>query len=368
MQRHGRHDHGFTVPDPLMTKQLGIPNACNRCHTDKDVDWAVKATDEWYGSKMDRPSRKRTRTVAAARRGGDSAKAGLIGMLGDEKEYPYWRAVAAGLLTRWAGDPEAMVALMEGLKHPQPLVRANAAHALEGVVQRSPSIQMAIRKLLDDPSRNVRMTAAGILRETIDPQSPVGREFEHFVNLNTDQPTGQLQKGLYELARQRPEEAIGHFKKALEWDPRSSAMRQQVAMIYSSIGRTKEAVEQLQEAIRLDPANTEYPYQLGLAYAESGDIPQAVKALERAVKVDPHNARAWYNLGLARNSGRDPQGAVAAMERAEAIDGGDPDIPYARATILLQQRKIPEAAAAAQKALQIRPDYRPAMNLLQSLQ
>ena len=28
MQRHPRHDHGFTIPDPLLTKQFGTPNAC----------------------------------------------------------------------------------------------------------------------------------------------------------------------------------------------------------------------------------------------------------------------------------------------------------------------------------------------------
>ncbi|MEZ0276538.1 MAG: multiheme c-type cytochrome, partial [Roseimicrobium sp.] len=41
MQRDPRHDHGFTIPDPLLTKQFGIPNACNRCHTDKDADWSL---------------------------------------------------------------------------------------------------------------------------------------------------------------------------------------------------------------------------------------------------------------------------------------------------------------------------------------
>ena len=55
MQRHGRHDHGFTIPDPLVTRQTGIPNACNRCHQDKDTDWAINSVDKWYGSKMDRP-------------------------------------------------------------------------------------------------------------------------------------------------------------------------------------------------------------------------------------------------------------------------------------------------------------------------
>jgi predicted CXXCH cytochrome family protein len=35
MARDGRRDHGFTVPDPLLTIEHGIPNACNRCHTDR---------------------------------------------------------------------------------------------------------------------------------------------------------------------------------------------------------------------------------------------------------------------------------------------------------------------------------------------
>ena len=27
MQRHPRRDHGFTIPDPLLTQELGVPNA-----------------------------------------------------------------------------------------------------------------------------------------------------------------------------------------------------------------------------------------------------------------------------------------------------------------------------------------------------
>ena len=45
MARDPRHDHGFTIPDPLLTKELGIPNACNRCHADKTVDWDAVIAD-----------------------------------------------------------------------------------------------------------------------------------------------------------------------------------------------------------------------------------------------------------------------------------------------------------------------------------
>src|SRR4029079_7662601 len=66
MQRAPRHDHGFLKPDPLLTKELGIPNACNRCHADQTTDWASKFADEWYGAKMSSRQRERARVVAAA--------------------------------------------------------------------------------------------------------------------------------------------------------------------------------------------------------------------------------------------------------------------------------------------------------------
>jgi hypothetical protein len=96
MQRHPRHDHSFTIPDPLLTKELGIPNACNRCHADKSVDWAVKYAEQWYGAKMDRHTRERAQWIGAALRGEESAKAKLTGMLsGGTESGKLWESSQA---------------------------------------------------------------------------------------------------------------------------------------------------------------------------------------------------------------------------------------------------------------------------------
>ena len=42
MEIDPRADHGFHSPDPLMTKELGIPNACSNCHSEESVDWAIE--------------------------------------------------------------------------------------------------------------------------------------------------------------------------------------------------------------------------------------------------------------------------------------------------------------------------------------
>ena len=112
MQRHPRRDHGFTIPDPLMTKTYGIPNACNRCHDDKTVDWTLAAAEKWYGSRMERTPRVRTRAIAEARQSGERALERVLDA-GSTEEHPYWRAALGGLLNLWPDDERARKRLVE---------------------------------------------------------------------------------------------------------------------------------------------------------------------------------------------------------------------------------------------------------------
>ncbi|MDB6025417.1 MAG: Tetratricopeptide repeat protein, partial [Verrucomicrobiales bacterium] len=95
MQRHERRDHGFTIPDPLLTKELNIPNACNRCHTDRTAEWSNAAVDQWYGKKMDRFTRHRAQVIAGVRADTADSHAKLLGLVKEEK-HSYWRAVENG--------------------------------------------------------------------------------------------------------------------------------------------------------------------------------------------------------------------------------------------------------------------------------
>ena len=115
MQRHRRHDHGFTIPDPLLTKKFNIPNACNRCHQDKGTDWALEYCDQWYGVKMNRPTRTRAEWIARAQQGDPAAREGLLESLSRE-ESPYWRAALLGLLGPWASQPEITAVMLRDIQ------------------------------------------------------------------------------------------------------------------------------------------------------------------------------------------------------------------------------------------------------------
>ncbi len=367
MQRHWRHDHGFTTPDPLLTKEFGIPNACNRCHADKSADWALENCDKWYGPKMERATRERTKWVALARRGDASARQPLMNLLAG-RESEYWRAVAAGMLGQWIAEPAVRDALMKALQDPHPLVREQAVRALEpALAQPTSALSSAVQDRLDDPSRSVRVAAAWALRADLPPGSKAGDELAHYLAINADQPTGQLELGAFSLARGQTTDALTHYQKAVGWDTNSAPIRHDLAVVLSMLGRSNDAIEQLQAASRLEPNDAEYQFKLGLAYSEVGSLDRTVAALEKAVQLDPRHARAWYNLGLARNSVGQPDAAVEALLRAESLNPADAQIPYARATILMRLRQFPEARLAASRALEINPQHAQARQLLDDI-
>jgi len=365
MQRHPRHDHGFTIPDPLLTKEYGVPNACNKCHKDQTVDWALEATNKWYGDKMNRKTRTRAVTIAKARQGNPEGRDGLLALL-ETDEIPHWKASATLLLDRWMAEPQVQQAVAKQLQHEHPLVRQSAARVLEPALQ-DRTLRDATEKLLEDPARSVRVTAAWSLRDSLNLDSAAGKDLQHMLRLNADQPSGQMQLGQFYYALRDLPKAITHMETAIRWDPNSPPFHHDLALLYSAAENTPKVIAKLRDAIKLAPNEGQFHYELGLALSETGDMEATIAALRECVRVAPQFARAWYNMGLALNGQGRTAEAMDALRKGEAADPTDPGIPYARATILAQLGQKQEAIAATQRALSINPGFQEARQLLMML-
>jgi tetratricopeptide (TPR) repeat protein len=316
---------------------------------------------------MERPTRLRAQVLARARQGEVSAREALLGLLSGN-ESGYWKAAAANLLAQWAGESSVRDALLKALGDPDPLVREQAVRALEPLAAQADSrVVTALRKMLDDPTRSVRVSAAWALRAGLPAGTRAAQELEYCLSLNADQPTGQLQEGAFSLANNRPQDALVHYQKAVAWDTNSAATRHDLAVALSTLGRSREAIDQLESACRLEPKEAEYQFKLALACNEAGMTEKAVAALEQAVRLDPRHARAWFNLGLARNGLGQTDAALEALLRAETAAPEDPQIPYARATILARLGRTADARIAAERALQLNRGYAEAQALLEEL-
>ncbi len=367
MQRHPRHDHGFTIPDPRLTKELGIPNACNRCHTNQTSDWSLEAMNKWYGPRTNELMRGRATAIAQARAGNAAAVPALIKMTSAETNF-FWRAVAANLLRRWVDEAATQEALIKSTKDTNELVRAVAVRALEP--DASAEVTAASRAVaagLVDPVRGVRVDAAWALRRAVDTNSTAGRDLLAYLRHNADQPAGAMQLGVFQLDRGDVASAVDYLQRAVSWDTNSAPLFDTLAVALSVQGRSAETVAALQTACRLAPLEAAYRYRLGLAFNEVGRLDDARLALEQAVKLDPKFAQAWYNLGLAYAAQTKAEAAVDALLRAESLNARSAQIPYARATVLARLGRVEEARRAVQRAVELQPDHPEAREFLRVL-
>ena len=147
-----RRDHSFRIPRPDLTVSLGVPNACQQCHQDKDAAWAaayLKARGEvaagHYGLALD-----------GGRNGLTAWEPALTQMLNDTDSPEIVRATAAGLLAQF-DTYGSSAALHAALRDSSPLVRVGA---LRGA-QRWPAGERwrRIKPLLDDERLAVRVQA-----------------------------------------------------------------------------------------------------------------------------------------------------------------------------------------------------------------
>ncbi len=366
MQRHWRHDHGMTIPDPQLTKEFGIPNACNRCHQDKSVDWAIESAEKMYGERMDRPTRRRARVLARLKQHDFTAVGEALELLAAEKNGA-WRSVFLRMLTPAVYEPRdpdlrqaVRQVMIDRLGDPSPLVQSAAIDALEPL---GPAVSDHIRPLLHAPYRLARVKAAWALRHEIDLQSPVGRELSDLLVYSLDQPTGAFRWANFLNETGKPGQALSWYKKAVEWDPHSAPFRHGYAVALSRLGRLDEALAQMLEGVRLAPQDGLFAHSLGLVYGEMGRLPEAREALARAVALVPDQSRWWYNLGLAENQLGNFDAAVAALEKAEELEPSVADYPYALATIYLEQNRREQARAALGRVLQIDPNHAEARRL-----
>jgi|CXWL01.1.fsa_nt_gi predicted CXXCH cytochrome family protein len=359
MQRAPRHDHGWLKPDPLLTKELGIPNACNRCHTDKPVEWAVEWSDKWYGQKLDSRQRARARAVASAQAGQTEAAGTLLSLLKQE-DIPAWRATFLSLLGGYTDDPRVLVDARKSLPAEDPLERVAAARLFAG----SRNASEVLASLLEDPVRLVRLDAAWALSPELPPDAPARKELDAYLALSLDQPSGRIRLGQDLANRGRLVEAEKEMALAAEWDPYSPGILDTQAMVLAGLGRTAEAGNKFYRAAELAPTNATLPMRAALAFAQAGKLPEAENAFRLAVTRDPRFDRAWYNLGLLyAQENRLPE-AREALRQAGAVAPTVADYPYALATVLLRAGDPAGAASAAERALLIEPNHGGAREIL----
>lgn len=94
------------------------------------------------------------------------------------------------------------------------------------------------------------------------------------------------------------EEAIKHYKVALELRPYSINDLLELGSIYDSSGQFEKGIKQFEVALKFKPSDPMFYYYLGNFYNEEGRFGEAVQQYQAALKLDQEFIEARYNLGL----------------------------------------------------------------------
>ncbi len=330
-----RHDHSFRIPEPALTVEMGIPNACNRCHEDRDAAWAAKAVAGWNphaGSKIPGSKIPQARIMTAAWQDQAVALPGLIELTNDPGKPAILRATAVLESTRFPSQ-EALAMIQLQLADPDPLVRGAAVRALEQLP--TTNRYALLQPLISDPSKSVRMEVARVLADmSPDRVSANGqgelialrKEYLDALKVNADMPESMLNLGSYMSLAGQPEEAERAYRQALKLSPAFVPAIINLADLYRTQGLDNEAGKLLQSAIEIAPGSAPAQHAMGLLKVRQHELAEAIPYLKVSAELDPANSRYDYVYAVALYETGQKHQAVTELEKSLLKHPGNPEL------------------------------------------
>jgi len=368
-----RRDHSLRVPRPDQSVALGVPNACNACHADKDAAWATAALERQLGHKP-QGFQRFAGTLAAAERGDAGAGAMLAALLRDASQPAIARASTAQALGA-ALSPQTLDALRAPLAAADPLLRLAALGALEALPDEQ---RLALAApLLDDPVLAVRAEAAWVLASIPEASFPPPRkaaferaaaEYEAIRRYNFDRPESRTALGTFTAQRGRFDEAAKLLQSALVLEPNHVPAYVNLADLRRSQGRDSDGEAILREGLQRMPDNATLHHVLGLTLVRLQRADEALAELARAAALAPDDARFAYVYAVGLYSQKKTQEALAEIDRALARHPSSRELLLAGASISRESGARERALDYARRLLKAAPRDPQAQQLLQALQ
>ena len=120
------------------------------------------------------------------------------------------------------------------------------------------------------------------------------------------------------------QQAVVEGKKAIQLDPESPALWQNLASIYRGLvgvagGAEDWALKSYQRAVELNSQDPNPWLQIGEIHFVGGNFDGAAEAFKEAVRIDPHFIRAHYDLAVAYNALNEVDEAIEELRETLAL-------------------------------------------------
>ena len=366
-----RHDHGFRIPRPDLSVEIGTPNACNQCHSDKTASWSAQQVKQWYGHTPE-GFQQFAPALNAAWQQQPGAYMMLFNLAMDDKQPVIARATALSQLSGVA-DREALMLLQQNLNADDPLLRLGALQAVElyPVQQRLLAFPLvwddikavrilAARLMAGYPQDQIKDEQAEVLKaainEYIEAQEFNGERAESLVNL----------AGLY-IDMDDFTQAEEAYRKAIKLQPQFVPAYINFAQMLKNLSREKEAANTLTAGIQQVPESASFYHALGLSQIRQKDVNSALQSLGKAATLDADNNRYQYVYAVALQSAGKVNLALEILLKTHDAHPYDTDVLYTLVTFSRDAGRRKQALLYANKLQALVPGNPDIEKLVQQL-
>jgi tetratricopeptide (TPR) repeat protein len=172
------------------------------------------------------------------------------------------------------------------------------------------------------------------------------------------------------------ERAIGHYRRAIQFDSRYVPAYSNLGTALRAQGQPAAAIAEYEHALARLPGNADILINMGNAKVSAGDLPGAIEAFRQAIAADTSSpetrqslARASYDLGSLLIERSNFVEAEARLRDAIAADPAMAEAHNNLGIALASRGRIADAVVEFRRALEIRPGFVDAeRNLAMALQ
>ncbi|QQX78359.1 deca-heme c-type cytochrome [Shewanella sp. KX20019] len=350
MQIDKRRDHSFSIPKPANSQRIGTPNACNQCHQDKDIAWAVDKTARWYPGLNTYDAKHFSSAFAGARAGIPAAGDQLSYIAQDHQQAAIIRAAAIERLQQYPGR-NGVVAIARATRHDDPLLRF-------ATIQGSTPYPIADRwrmlaPLLTDEVLMVRSQAAGALAGFWSELTPKQQqtltkplaEYIEILKFNGDRGFARTNLAHLYANQGKVEQAVVQYKAAIAVQANYAAAYINLADLYRANRQENLAMKTLEQGIKAQPTSGAIQFSMALALLRAKETENAMGYLLNATELEPNNGRFWYVYAIAVTPTSVAK-AAAAFDKAYQVSG-NPQYLYALCELMLSNN-TPQAKQCLQ--------------------
>lgn len=167
---------------------------------------------------------------------------------------------------------------------------------------------------------------------------------------------GMLLASTLQLQRQDYAQALENLKKVLEKSPNLVIARRQIVSAYLGLREPAKALEALQPMIKESTDDVSVLNLAGQVYAMNGDFARSEEFFRRASVADPKNAQYRTRLGASRLAAGETEQAFVDLEAASALDADNIQADITLIMAHLRRNEVAKALTAVQALEKKKPN------------